>query len=191
VSGSLLLQFAGRARSHKGPLPQGRVQQARSHWMAPPLPQRVGCGYDSGTKNSDGTPMSTNPGPFHMNDSYARLRPDASAEPITVDANFWQDLAAGSFGDFHNEYLVTTQSFSRNWPMWEMHPRGDEIVVLISGSLDIILEKKSGNRILPLRDAGSWVLVPRGLWHTARVNAMCVVLFITAGEGTQHRQVDF
>jgi hypothetical protein len=135
--------------------------------------------------------MSTHPGPFRMNDHYARLRPDATAEAINVDASFWQDLAAGRFGVFHNEYLVTTQSFSQNWPLWEMHPQGDEIVVLIGGSLDLILEKKTGNKIVPLREPGAWALVPKGHWHTARVHALSVVLFITAGEGTQHRQVDF
>jgi len=167
-----------------GPAPTGKA-------LLPALPQRRGCGYDSCIQYRDVIAMSTNPGPFQMSDSYARLRPDASAEPIAVDAGFWQDLAAGSFGDFHNEYLVTTQSFSSNWPMWEMHPRGDEVVVLISGSIDFILEKKSGNKTLPLREVGSWVLVPRGLWHTARVNMPSIVLFITAGEGTLHRQIDF
>jgi hypothetical protein len=134
--------------------------------------------------------MSAHPGPYTMNDHYARLRADGSAESIALDASFWQDLAVGKFGDFRNEYLVATQSFSQNWPVWEMHPLGDEIVVLISGSLDFILEKKSGNKILPLREAGAWALVPRGVWHTARVNAPSIMLFITAGEGTQHRQVD-
>ena len=135
--------------------------------------------------------MSSHPGPFDMKSAYARLRPDGSAQSLPVDAEFWQDLTAGKFGDFHNEYLVTTQSFTQNWPLWEMHPKGDEIVVLIAGSVDVILEKKDGNKILPLREPGSWVLVPKGLWHTVRVHALSVLLFITAGEGTQHRQVDF
>jgi hypothetical protein len=134
--------------------------------------------------------MATHPGPFNMKSAYARLRADGSAQSLPVDADFWQDLTAGRFGDFHNEYLVTTQSFTQNWPLWEMHPKGDEIIVLIAGSVDLILEKKSGNSILPLREPGSWVLVPKGLWHTARVHAPSVLLFITAGEGTQHRQVD-
>jgi len=135
--------------------------------------------------------MSTHPGPFNMKSAYARLRPDGSAQSLPVDVEFWQDLSAGKFGDFHNEYLVTTQSFTQSWPLWEMHPKGDEIVVLIAGSVDVILEKKAGNKILPLREPGNWVLVPKGLWHTARVHALSVLLFITAGEGTQHRQVDF
>ncbi len=69
--------------------------------------------------------MSTNPGPFNMKNAYALLRPDGSAQSLPVDADFWQDLSAGKFGDFHNEYLVTTQSFTQNWPLWEMHPKGD------------------------------------------------------------------
>ncbi len=138
-----------------------------------------------------GFAMSSHPGPFDMKSAYARLRPDGSAQSLPVDVTFWQDLTAGKFGDFHNEYLVTTQSFTLNWPLWEMHPKGDEIVVLIAGSVDFILEKKGGNKILPLREPGSWVLVPKGHWPTARVHALSLLLFITAGEGTQHRQVDF
>jgi hypothetical protein len=43
------------------------------------------------------------------------------------------------------------------------------------------------------QDWGSWkvpgdyVLVPRGIWHTVRVHTPSSVLFITPGEGTQHR----
>lgn len=134
--------------------------------------------------------MSREAGPFHLDSTYFRLRPDASAQPLPVGESFWQELSSGVLGDFHNEYLVTTHSFSENWPMWEMHPNGDEIVVLLSGSVDFILEKKTGNRVMPLRDCGGWVLVPSGMWHTAKVNAPSTMLFITAGEGTQHRQVD-
>lgn len=134
--------------------------------------------------------MSREAGPFHLDTAYVRLRPDASAQPLPVGDTFWQDLGSGALGDFHNEYLVTTHSFSETWPMWEMHPNGDEIVVLLSGSVDLILEKKTGNRVMPLREAGGWVMVPCGMWHTARVNAPSKLLFITAGEGTQHRQVD-
>jgi hypothetical protein len=34
---------------------------------------------------------------------------------------------------------------------------------------------------------GSYVLIPRATWHTAKVHIPSSVLFITPGEGTQHR----
>jgi len=134
--------------------------------------------------------MSRAAGPFNIATTYARLKPDASAEAIPVNASFWQDLGAGKFGSFENEFLVTTQSFAQNWPVWEMHPKGEEIVILLTGNIDLILEKKTGNKIVHLQQQGDRLMVPKGQWHTARVNAPSTVIFITAGEGTLHRQVD-
>mgnify|MGYP003108768873 FL=1 len=134
--------------------------------------------------------MSRATGPYNIATTYARLKPDASAEAIPVSDSFWQDLSTGKFGSFENEFLVTTQSFAQNWPVWEMHPKGEEIIILMAGNLDLILEKKTGNKIVHLQQQGDWLMVPKGQWHTARVNAPSTVIFITAGEGTLHRQVD-
>jgi oxalate decarboxylase/phosphoglucose isomerase-like protein (cupin superfamily) len=69
-----------------------------------------------------------------------------------------------------------------------MHPHGDEIVCLISGRIDFILEAPDGqHRIHELSQPGSFAFVPRGTWHTARTAVPTTLLFITAGEGTQHR----
>ena len=134
--------------------------------------------------------MSRDNGPYNIASTYARLKPDASAEALPAGENFWQDLSVGAFGSFENEFLVTTQSFAHNWPVWEMHPKGEEVIVLLIGKIDLILEKKTGNKIVSLQQQGDWLMVPKGVWHTARVSAPSTVLFITAGEGTQHRQVD-
>lgn len=134
--------------------------------------------------------MSRDPGPFNIATTYARIKPDASAEAIPVSDTFWQDLSNGAFGSFENEFLVTTQSFTQNWPVWEMHPQGEEIIILLIGNVDLILEKKTGNKVVCLQQQGDWLMVPKGVWHTAHANAPSTVLFITAGEGTLHRQVD-
>ncbi len=39
----------------------------------------------------------------------------------------------GELGTFHREYLVTSATYSTDWPSWEIHPNGDEIVCLRSG----------------------------------------------------------
>ncbi len=135
--------------------------------------------------------MSKDTGPFHINSTYVRLRPDATAEAIAVGPTFWEELSRGALGTFQNEYLVTTHSFGHDWPMWEMHPNGDEFILLLSGAIDLVLEKQNGHKTLPLRQNGEWALVPKGIWHTGRVNVPTTVLFITAGEGTLHRQVEF
>ena len=109
------------------------------------------------------------------------------AELLTVDETFWQRVMSGQLGDFHNEFLVVSGKFEADWPMWEMHPNGDEVVCLLSGSATFLLEETAGTREIELSKSGTYVLVPKGTWHTARAQGPCRMLFITAGEGTQHR----
>jgi hypothetical protein len=40
-----------------------------------------------------------------------------------------------------------------------------------------------------LRDAGSYVVVPKGVWHTARTSVATRMLFVTPGEGTENRPI--
>ncbi len=126
-------------------------------------------------------------GPLDFSSTFLRLRGDASIEPLTVDNAFWQRLASGQLGTFHNEFLVASSSFEADWPMWEMHPNGDEVVCLLSGSVTFLLEEAHGTRELALSRTGTYVIVPKGIWHTAKTQGPCRMLFITAGEGTQHR----
>jgi mannose-6-phosphate isomerase-like protein (cupin superfamily) len=132
--------------------------------------------------------MTREAGPFDLASTFVRLRSDAPAEPLPVDESFWERLAAGELGSFHNEYLVLCHSFDADWPTWERHPNGDEIVCLLSGSVRFILERDGGNEEIELNDTGAFVLVPKGTWHTARANAPSQMLFITAGEGTETRE---
>jgi mannose-6-phosphate isomerase-like protein (cupin superfamily) len=118
-----------------------------------------------------------------------RLRPDASIEQLNVDDGFWERLVNGRLGDFHHEYLVTLHDFDSDWTSWEVHPNGDEIVCLLDGAATLILEYDDGERTVDLTGNGTFVLVPRGTWHTARVAKSARMLFITAGEGTEHRAI--
>mgnify|MGYP001058085260 CR=1 FL=1 len=129
------------------------------------------------------------PGPYHLMSAFLRLRPDASVEPLVVDDTFWQRISAGQLGSFHNEYVVSWYAFDSDWPMWEMHPNGDEVVCLISGAVTFVMERETGLQTVDLTESGAFVVVPRGTWHTARVRAPSRALFITPGEGTQHRPV--
>jgi mannose-6-phosphate isomerase-like protein (cupin superfamily) len=131
-----------------------------------------------------------NPGPFHLAATYARLRPDATVEPLPVDDTFWQRIAGGELGTFHHEFLVTEHTFDSDWTMWERHPHGDEIVCLLDGSVTFVLEQDQGLQTIELDQSGAYVIVPRGTWHTARTNGPCRMLFITAGEGTEHRDAE-
>jgi hypothetical protein len=129
----------------------------------------------------------TDPGPLDIDTTYLRLRGDGSVEPLPVGTDFWPRLMSGQLGAFHHEYLVTTARYDADWPGWEQHPLGDEIVILLSGAVSFLLEQDGGTRAVELGKPGSYVVVPRGAWHTAKVHAASHLLFITAGEGTRGR----
>lgn len=131
----------------------------------------------------------SDPQSLNLSSTYLRLRNDASVEPLPVDDTFWPSIMEGKLGTFHHEYLVTFYTFDADWTSWEMHPNGDEIVCLISGSVEFILEIDGDNKIVALNETASYVIVPKGTWHTAKVKSPSRMLFITAGEGTQHREL--
>ena len=123
----------------------------------------------------------------NLSSTYLRLRADCSIEKLPVDG-FWPQLMQGKLGDFHHEYLVSAGEYGADWPNWEMHPNGDEIVCLLEGSATMLIAAPDGSREeILLQGPGSFAFVPRGRWHTATIATSASFLFITAGEGTQHR----
>ncbi|WP_342117919.1 cupin domain-containing protein [Pseudoduganella sp. OTU4001] len=126
-------------------------------------------------------------GPFQAVETYLHLGPEGTSVPLAVNESFWEKLSTGGFDHLGPGRLVSTYDFAADWPSWEMHPAGEEVVVLISGALEFVLEVDGGERKVPLAEPGQFLLVPRGVWHTANVAREAKVLFITPGEGTGHR----
>lgn len=82
--------------------------------------------------------------------------------------------------------LVSLYSFETSWTSWEMHPKGDELVVCTKGSMTLHQEIDGKVRTVTIKE-GEAVINPPGVWHTADVDGPCTALFITAGVGTEHR----
>jgi uncharacterized cupin superfamily protein len=70
------------------------------------------------------------------------------------------------------------------WDSWERHPGGEEVVVLLSGRVDLVQELGGAEHVVELRP-GQAVINPTGVWHTARVHEPGMALFITPGRGTE------
>lgn len=124
-----------------------------------------------------------------IDSTYVHLGEDGAATPIPVTDAFWSDLAGGKLPEVERGRLVTQFSFAEDWSSWEVHPEGEELVLLLSGSTDFILDQDGAETTIELRIPGAFALVPRGAWHRARAHAPTTMLFITAGRGTQHRPV--
>jgi quercetin dioxygenase-like cupin family protein len=91
------------------------------------------------------------------------------------------------FDGFKDRVLVSCYSFDADWPVWERHPAGDEIVCLLSGRARLVLEGTAAP--IELRDAGAYAIVPKGIWHTAKTSVPTQMLFVTPGAGTEHKPV--
>jgi len=82
--------------------------------------------------------------------------------------------------------LVTVGTGDGDWPRWEMHPQGDEILILLEGRLTVMLEREGNSRQVDM-NPGSTLVVPKGTWHRAVAQEAVRMLFVTYGPGTTHR----
>lgn len=83
--------------------------------------------------------------------------------------------------------LIQMSTFTESWDMWEMHPMGSELVLITEGELVLTQEAPDGEISQVTITAGSYAINPPRYWHTADVSVPTTALFVTAGQGTQHR----
>jgi mannose-6-phosphate isomerase-like protein (cupin superfamily) len=83
-------------------------------------------------------------------------------------------------------YLVGVYPLTADWPHWEMHPNGSEVLVFLAGRVEMTVEEDGRRRTVEV-GPGSTVVIPPGAWHIARVLEPGRMLGVTFGEGTQHR----
>lgn len=83
--------------------------------------------------------------------------------------------------------LVSMHTFAQSWDSWEMHPNGDEVVICTSGEITLIQEHPDGQIDRLTLRSGDYAINGPGVWHTADVTGEATALFITAGEGTEHK----
>ena len=88
------------------------------------------------------------------------------------------------FSDFKGHLLISSYAFDEDWPTWEVHPAGDEFVILVSGDADLVLARDGGDETIRMTEPGTFVIVPHNTWHTARIRKTSIMMFVTPGEGT-------
>jgi len=124
--------------------------------------------------------------PFDPQHTYVQLAQDGTARTFAAE-DFWQ-LPEPDTGQPAQDWLISEYTFTEDWPTWEMHPEGDEFVYLLAGAVELLLERDDGIERVTLDGSGA-VVVPRGVWHTAKVRAPSRMLHVTRGAGTQTRTV--
>ena len=83
-------------------------------------------------------------------------------------------------------YLASMFPMTADWPNWERHPAGDEVLILLEGRVELVFDREGVETRRPF-EAGQTVIVPAGVWHTAKVLEPGRMLGLTCGAGTEHR----
>lgn len=135
---------------------------------------------------SSTTPTNLNTHPIHLG-----LGATAEIEPaFTGDMEWYNVYGARHAADGVEGRLVNLFTFTEAWTVWEMHPKGDEVVLCVSGSITLIQETDEGSTTEITLGPGEYAVNAPGVWHTADIAEEATAVFITAGMGTEHKPRD-
>ena len=121
---------------------------------------------------------------FDVTDIYVHLPDGGGASEVECTPDFWRELASGARR--YDGRMMTANHVSADMAHWEMHPAGEEVLVSVSASVEAVHQHENGEESVTLVP-GNACIVPRGTWHRIRVVEPGVLVFITPGEGTQHK----
>ena len=124
-----------------------------------------------------------------LSEAFIHLGLGASAvpQPPFNGMEWYQAYGARHGGDGPEGRLVSQHTFTEAWDSWEMHPEGAEVVICIAGKMALTQEFPDGSRTTLELAEGDYAINPPGVWHIADVAQSATAIFITSGEGTEHR----
>lgn len=123
---------------------------------------------------------------FDLLENVIHLSADGAASNIAIDEGFWGKI--GDREELHEGRLMGAFRIIDDPDHWEAHPAGEEILFLISGSMDVVLKQDGKEHVVQLRDRGACI-VPRGVWHRQVIHRPSEFVFVTPGKDTQRKPV--
>lgn len=132
---------------------------------------------------------SRDTGPFDLSKSPIHLSEHAPAAPQhgfgfngpAFEAYMARHCAPGAPGR-----LVMIETTPKDWPAWERHTEGDEIVIVLEGEGEFLQEIGDETK-RAVFGPGSTFINPAGVWHTANVRKPMRAIYLTPCPGTKHR----
>lgn len=136
------------------------------------------------------------PGPIDLSRTPIHLPSIAGgAEP--AQALPWFAFDGPSFGRYVEEHcsdtapgrLLMIETMAGDWPTWERHTEGDEIVIILAGTgtfHQIFDNETHSSPFAP----GDTFINPKGVWHTADVETPMRAIYLTPCPGTENRPRD-
>ncbi|HEX4434694.1 MAG TPA: cupin domain-containing protein [Acidimicrobiales bacterium] len=127
--------------------------------------------------------------PFDLARTFVHLGLGSTATPLPGfewSSEYISSYRSRVASDGKEGRLVCVIAQDATWDSWERHPAGEEVVYLLSGRVDIVQEIDGADHVVALRP-GEAMINPTNVWHAARVHEPGLALFITPGDGTEHR----
>ena len=116
--------------------------------------------------------------PINLADGYLAIGHDGNVAGVPASAGPPPEVVG---------YLLGGGLMTRNAPHGgEVHCDGDEVLVVVSGEIDVILEEPGGDRRVTV-GSGQAFVVPRSIWHRVELREPGQVFFLTPGPGGEHR----
>jgi mannose-6-phosphate isomerase-like protein (cupin superfamily) len=119
-----------------------------------------------------------------LTDTYVHLGTGPELSLVDVTPEFWGTIHQRT--ELHTGRLVTGMTMDTDWDVWEMHPAGDELIVVTEGAVHVHVDDDGVGREFDV-DAPEYFVVPAGVWHTMDARGPARMVVVTWGEGTQHR----
>lgn len=126
------------------------------------------------------------PNDLERNPIHLGLGASAISEPPFSGMDWYAAYGARHAQDGLEGRLVSMHTFDEPWNVWEMHPKGCEVVLCTAGEITLIQEL-DGKPVRTTLKPGQYAINAPGVWHTADVSQSATAVFITAGLGTEHR----
>jgi mannose-6-phosphate isomerase-like protein (cupin superfamily) len=123
--------------------------------------------------------------PIDLARMFLHLGDDGGAEPVKVTGAFWSGKTSQQYDRVVGAFDFRSPS-DLHASIQEMHPEVDEVLLLISGAIDVVLEEAEAERTIAL-EAGQAAIVPRGVWHRLVMRSPGRLLFINNRRGIRSR----
>ena len=136
--------------------------------------------------------MKNKVGPFDLGETPIHIPFGKNRQPFVPLP--WFDFSGESFERYVQELgteeepgrIIMIETMITNWPSWERHTEGDELVIILEGSGIFIQEIDEELHRHPFK-SGDTFLNPAGVWHTADVHETMRAIYITPCFGTEHK----
>jgi len=139
-------------------------------------------------------PTSRSTGPFDLSKTpiHLGLGPGATPGAVTLEDFTFEGPSFEAYIEEHCKdgiggRLIMVETTPANWPAWECHNAGDELVIVLSGRGEFIHEVDGAEHRIPV-SAGHTVINPQGVWHTADIEESIQAIYITPISGTESRK---